>query len=1420
MSIKLSVAGAGASGSGAHIGALLRQATNDTLGLFISYSQANEGWHLRGVARGPTDSIEAVASPDDSVNGPNVAIHYSSTDDTLQEIITALEAQGLVNVIDVFGTTLAAAPEAPPFSRTMFASGGVAIGVNSAFDLHDDVASSAQAFHPNGLDRLLISRESVSGDPNAYMAAENARTFFKSYVGTWADRPGGFVFRLGDVTDHSGQWYVTTVEHTKQANGPDTDPTNFSALTNWGGTWAAGWYHAGTFVTHDGDLYACTEVVVNTDPAPDHADNTKWVQINTAPAVSPGTTVLGGTREPRSSDGSDGDFWVYGGSNGQLLSISENVLGAWVELARATYDTNSIDHFTHLTRDLHIGKLTTEWDDMADSEVDLTWAVAVNGAITLADSDFDGNGSSITIPASSTPRITYVFARFPAATDLGPIRITISGRGSINSGSWGRAADEGAGVPDNTAYQYWMAIINLQEVAELTFQAQKREMIEHTRYDGSLGGEALAQIQSEAASADRFEALEHLTRDLHVGDGDPEWLEADDSEIDLFTTPVTDPAFPPPGVTLSDSDFDNNGAEVTTGSTPNENNAIYVRLRRPAHVSRYRVVWEGIRSFGGNNWITVTGPDEDTYKYYFVEVQGNAPNNRVHAQKYESLDETFYTGGGAVPAGGTTGQAVIKSSDADYEVTWADLTVSEATTTAQGTVILARDEDVAETETDTTRALTVETGKSLVERLAPPSTVWNQVYSVANDVVLTAVGNGGKNVDTSITISDLAVGRPYEMLFRGDVLVTDQDANDRVNMLRMTVDLGDGAGKRDIAAVDINGLTDTQLLVQSGAGTVVTFWPTTEEITVKLQVAIRRNSDATVRAGSELFIGQAIAADLSEAAELHEFDTLPDATDYAVNRIIAADGKWYKNAVTDEDVANLYEGTIGRESFRFGDEIWRGTADGQTPNGLSSDGSWTANPDNAVAFLFSSSQRHIRVAIKESVYETAKGSAFAQTDHIAIKITYPDDSTEEVVCAYYNSFTADTRYLEWQHRHATDNYAHYSKAAGTSFKLEFFTVDSNNAATTTPLLTHDAALQHWILFDVLTDNGRAEAAQQSANAALARLDALDNQVDGAATPLQDFTVDEDTDLGPHSTRTLWSKTIDSVTPDTLVVIDWEHWSHLSTHAEHSLPGSTPASGRMYVQVTQFGLDLENGEFGFASDADGVNLKPRLQSDGTTTVQTSLLTSIQYASGTGQFVFTLEANQVVFDSTARLYPPVGFVMRVRLFRNTSVLTATEGSIHTQLQDLTARTTAIETGGFRKGDEVARITGLSGGGLQNQSWTFTDTTNLLEQRGDDGGLSSYLHFNVLYGMQNAWGLIAEVTRTGVEGAFSRVFIPWSSFWMSRQMFAGMWRETAVRNSAGINNQIVHVVANMNNADLVMRVSCPAADTTGTLTLYLAV
>ena len=72
-----------------------------------------------GVDEVPAEDIEASIVTDPALGGPYVQVQYLPALDTLAEIRTALNEQGLVKASTIYGTTLGNMPEAVPFERSM-----------------------------------------------------------------------------------------------------------------------------------------------------------------------------------------------------------------------------------------------------------------------------------------------------------------------------------------------------------------------------------------------------------------------------------------------------------------------------------------------------------------------------------------------------------------------------------------------------------------------------------------------------------------------------------------------------------------------------------------------------------------------------------------------------------------------------------------------------------------------------------------------------------------------------------------------------------------------------------------------------------------------------------------------------------------------------------------------------------------------------------------------------------------------------------------------------------------------------------------------------------------------------------------------------------------------------------------------------
>ena len=580
---------------------------------------------------------------------------------------------------------------------------------------------------------------------------------------------------------------------------------------------------------------------------------------------------------------------------------------------------------------------------------------------------------------------------------------------------------------------------------------------------------------------------------------------------------------------------------------------------------------------------------------------------------------------------------------------------------------------------------------------------------------------------------------------------------------------------------------DTLVLAQDGAGNIVI---ASSHANLDPSITLYR-----VNAG-----GGGSDADNSRAA-LHDFDTLPDTDPYNVDDLVAVDDEWYKLGLTDETTANLFAGEVGREVYNnTAGERWRGIANSQSPNGFSTDGEFTANPNNTLSLLLASSSRHIRVAMKRSVYEAAKGSTFDAGDHIAIKVTMADGTTtDEAVLAYYNQYERTDHYIIWQHRHASDNYNLYTEDAGNNVKIEFFTTSgSPPAATTTPLLTHEAGVKHWLHWpggEDPTEDGRTALNLAQANAA--RLDALDMHVDGVAEPIHSQTYDENTALlAPTSGNAgnfAISQTFSNILTDDLIVIDWKKCEHLNHHDEYVVPGSDTDSGRMYLHPRNFDNTEWDGEFIYAEDR-------AIQDNGAAdTLNSWIVGSIVYTGTT--LTFGLHLQQGGSRTNRNLKPQAGFSLTMRIYRNS------------------ART--VPTSAPFKGIELGRLIGHNSNRLGEQPWTSL-ATGVTTTDGPDSGWSHWLSIPMYdyITLDAGIGFILEMTRTGHTGQFSQIFIPWHMLgnWESAthgpQLFGGSWLASGTSN----NNRI-EVRGRINAGRLDIQAACAAADTMGTLHAYIA-
>ena len=383
---------------------------------------------------GPT---EAEARPDDEVDGPNIQVRYDAAE-TLQDIYDSFVANnsGGFTFTLVYGTDPTAIAETAPFSRTLLVTGGddaptdplsgltqsqvdgriraLAKGyalrggggvpdddIPSGVTRDSEVTTILRAVAQHALaagedDNIFFERVS---DSTIYKASTQLlRALVKGYVGAWSDKSSSFVFRKGDLTDHDGRLYWITADTAQKDNndGPETN-SDFQLLDHWGGAWASGWYKAGTYATHSSNVYLATAGVVNSDPAPDAAGNTKWARLNNEFIDGGNWSATAGTYAKNT--------FVYHTTQKATYLTHNTATPATIEPGVAS---NWADHYRRIGYE----------DGAPDSVTTLDFG---NGRLRLTTRG--GTHHDAQIPTGGTPVVAN-----PAGTDGDPLtRITIGG---------------------------------------------------------------------------------------------------------------------------------------------------------------------------------------------------------------------------------------------------------------------------------------------------------------------------------------------------------------------------------------------------------------------------------------------------------------------------------------------------------------------------------------------------------------------------------------------------------------------------------------------------------------------------------------------------------------------------------------------------------------------------------------------------------------------------------------------------------------------------------------------------------------------------------------------------------------------------------------------------------------------------------
>ena len=936
----------------------------------------------------------------------------------------------------------------------------------------------------------------------------------------------------------------------------------------------------------------------------------------------------------------------------------------------SNYLGGTIANLLRITKDIHIIKDWSKWVDADDTYGDLaqfqltSFDAIPPSEVTLTDADFDNKGSDITIESDPhTETSVYIRVTLKNAETKQNLRVVAEGEGITGGNGWIEVTG-----PTPETYKYYYVSSAGNNAGDRYHLQRFDDDVFHTEFQGDLAHKAAERILPKGGTDGQVLTKKGTT------DGASEWKDASSPDaaeqgvqgafyFRLYLASATKPAKP----TAGEYDLDNDSFTVTPNTwsiqiptvdeSKNERLWMIESPIDPANDAGTTVDltdndrWGDVAPFTGK--AGAEGPEGTVQAGLALEKVGEtitlSTSAATEGPAVSLLSDVihfdfFYTRSNLESHfTGMVRKEVFagKSAAAAYPLqmqgaggTFINLYESNGNLTFSA--LVASSFSVGTVEIFNTKGgNTGPKGDPGTNTDATARAAAAAAQATANAALPVAGGTmtGKITLDGAPTDDLHAASKKYVDDNAGSTSATDQTAR---NAAKAAKDVAD-------AALPLAGGTMTGDLTLSGA-------PTND-----------------LHAASKKYVDDNAGG--SGGTTLKDFETLPDLDDYKLDEIVASGNNFYRKGITDESEANVYTATVGRDSITLGNERWRGVSNSQSPNGFATDGGFTGNPNNALSLVMASNDAHIRFAVKKSVYETAKGSAFVTTDKVAIKITFSDMDTDEAVCAYYNSYTRDVNYLEFQHRHATDNYNLYSEAEDNTIKIEFFTVGSDGNATTTPFLTHLVGTEHWLLW---SDGGTDGAtALNIARANQARIDALDAAVDGGATPIHSVTYDNTTALtaplagnaGDFAVET----TYNDVKSTDLVVIDWTKCEHLNHHSEHIVPGSGSDAGRMVINVSNFDSNEWDGEILYA-------LEHAIQDNGSPDELNSwIVASIVWESP--NLTFGLHLQQGGSRTNRNLTARPGFSVKMRVFRNATLAQATSDNIHARVLQLTA-----QLGGF--------------------------------------------------------------------------------------------------------------------------------------------
>lgn len=187
-----------------------------------------------------------------------------------------------------------------------------------------------------------------------------------------------------------------------------------------------------------------------------------------------------------------------------------------------------------------------------------------------------------------------------------------------------------------------------------------------------------------------------------------------------------------------------------------------------------------------------------------------------------------------------------------------------------------------------------------------------------------------------------------------------------------------------------------------------------------------------------------------------ELAALPAVDNYLLNDIISVGGETY--ILREATGTNEFAGSVAGHH----DHVSATT--NSHAGAIPIYGQFTSDPDNAIAGVIAHTIGQLQILIKQSAYETAKGSPVAAADKITALISAGSPSKTDTITlarlASHDYSDDGVDYIVFQYADNDGDLNFWRIAEGTAWTMRVF----EGTGTNTPLLIHADNLKHWVLY--------------------------------------------------------------------------------------------------------------------------------------------------------------------------------------------------------------------------------------------------------------------------------------------------------------------------------------------------------------------